>query len=163
MFFTISSIVFLFIIIIVSNFIQDYNLKVAYWLMLFLLYVSYSNIYLSTYFYAELRENPGIQGERGESGEMGASGSDGMCVITPNCNIPKCDDFIESVIKERYLPYHEILKKIERGEESTLTKEEKKIKDNINIYKETLIPQCENSNMTVDQFRDVILETIDIS
>lgn len=161
MFFTISSIVFFFIITIASSFIQEPNLKVAYWLMISLLYISYANIYMSTYFYAQLRENPGIQGERGEPGEQGASGSDGMCVITPNCHIPKCGDFIEDTIEQLYPEYSKIKTKIENGE--ALSTSEEKLKQNMNTFKEILVPQCENSDMTVDEFKKEIQNAIDIN
>ena len=161
MFFTIASIVFFFIIIIVSNFIEDPNLKVAYWLMIFLLYISYANIYMSTYFYAQLRENPGIQGERGMPGEAGAPGSDGMCVITPNCHIPKCADFIEDTMTELYPEYVKVKTKLDNGE--SLTDSEQKLKQNLNTFKEILIPQCENSDMTVDEFKKEIKNATDIN
>ena len=68
MWYTLGSLFYFFLAIIVSQFIADRNIKIAYWLMLFLLHISLSNIYMSTYFYIKLRETPGIKGQRGDPG-----------------------------------------------------------------------------------------------
>ena len=97
---TLTTIVFFFIAIIVSQFISDMNLRVSYWLMLLLFYISCANIYMSAYFYAKLRSQSGLQGERGDPGDSGPRGSNGTCIITPNCGIVNCRNLIETEISK---------------------------------------------------------------
>ena len=54
MWYTVLSLIYFMIATIISQYIIDRNLRVTYWLMLFLLHISLSNIYMSTYFYIKL-------------------------------------------------------------------------------------------------------------
>lgn len=150
MWYTISSLFYFFIAIIVSQFIKDPNLKVAYWLMLFLLHVSLSNIYMSTYFYIKLRETPGIKGARGEPGEKGPDGSNGVCVISPSCNIANCKDVINKELVKQIPEYKTIRNKIENS--IMLNDNEKRILMKMNDYIDLLIPVCESGKMTKSEF-----------
>ena len=158
MIFTITSVVGFFITIIISQFIEDYNLKVAYWLMLFLLYISYANIYMSSYFYSKLRSQPGKQGPRGSPGTQGANGSDGVCDITPNCNIVNCKDLIEKTLKEAYPEYAKIVSKMD--ESFQLTGEETRMIEQMNQYIDLLTPVCNSTKKTKDQFVSYIKDSI---
>tara|TARA_B110000240_G_scaffold192175_1_gene235918 strand:+ start:413 stop:892 length:480 start_codon:yes stop_codon:yes gene_type:complete len=158
MLFTISTIVFFFIAIIISQFIYDVNLKIAYWLMLLLLYISFSNIYMSAYFYAKLRSQPGLKGKRGDSGEQGPKGSNGSCIITPNCGIVNCRDLIEKEIEKRLEVYKNIRGDIKNG--NILKPDQKKILRKINTFIDILIPSCESGKMTKTEFISHIDKTI---
>ncbi len=155
---TISTIVFFFIAIIVSQFIADMNLKTAYWLMLLLLYISCANIYMSAYFYAKLRSQSGLIGARGDPGDPGPRGSNGVCVITPNCGIVNCRDLIEKEIAKRISVYKKIKNDIENG--NMLKSDQKKILRKINTFIDILIPVCESGKMTKTEFISHIDETI---
>lgn len=158
MFFTITSIVFFFIAIIVSQFIADPNLKVAYWLMLFLLYISYANIYMSIYFYIKLRSSPGLQGPRGDQGEPGPDGSDGVCEIIPSCNIANCKGLIESTLEKNISDYKSIKDKIEENIE--LNSDEKNILRKMNQYIDVLTPICEDGSKNKTEFVEYIEKSI---
>jgi hypothetical protein len=158
MLFTISTIVFFFMAIIASQFIANMNLKIAYWLMLALLYISFSNIYMSAYFYAKLRSQPGLQGPRGDPGDRGPRGSNGNCIITPNCGIVNCRDLIEKEISKRLDVYKNVRNDITDG--NLLTSDQKKILRKINSFIDILIPVCESGQMTKSDFINHIDETI---
>ncbi len=150
MWYTIGSLFYFFIAIVVAQFIVDPNLKIAYWLMLFLLHISLSNIYMSTYFYIKLREFPGIQGPRGPPGDPGPKGSDGVCVISPSCNIANCRGLIQKELAKEIPEFKTILNK--RKNSINLTDDEKRILQKMNGYVDILLPVCENSNMTKREF-----------
>ena len=157
MLFTISTIVFFFIAIIVSQFIFDPNLKIAYWLMLMLLYISFSNIYMSAYFYAKLRSQPGLKGPE-VIRERGPRGSNGSCIITPNCGIVNCRNLIENEIEKRLTVYKYIKNDIKNG--NILKDDQKKILRKINSFIDVLIPVCESGKMTKTEFISHIDQTI---
>ena len=150
MWYTLGSIFYFFLAIIVSQFIEDRNIKIAYWLMLFLLHISLSNIYMSTYFYIKLRETPGIKGERGDPGEMGSNGSNGVCVVSPSCGIANCRDLIDKEIVKQVPEYGTIRNKISGS--IMLTDDEKRILSKLNDFIDILIPVCESGKMTKSEF-----------
>ena len=78
---TIIALTIVFLSIIINKFIVDPQLQYIYWLVVFLLFVSVSNIYMTMYYYVKLRNEPGIKGERGDPGEKGQVGSNGVCEI----------------------------------------------------------------------------------
>jgi len=139
MLFTISTIIFFFISIIISQFILDPNLRIAYWLMLLLIYISWANIYMSSYFYIKLREQPGLQGSRGQPGERGPKGSKGVCQIEPECGIQqnKLGDIIRDEIRNLDSNFNNILNKDKNG--IMLKSEEQKIKSSIEDYINNLL------------------------
>ena len=134
------------------------NLRVAYWLMLLLLYISCANIYMSSYFYAKLRSQSGLQGERGDPGDPGPRGSNGTCIITPNCGIVNCRNLIEKEISKRVSVYKTIQNDIKNG--NILKSDQKKIIRKINSFIDLLIPICESGKMTKTEFISHIDETI---
>jgi hypothetical protein len=158
MWYTISSLIYFFIAIIVSQFISDPNLKISYWLMLFLLHISLSNIYMSTYFYVKLRETPGIKGERGDPGEKGPDGSDGVCVISPSCGIANCRGLIEKELVKEVPEYKTIKTKIEQS--IILTDDEKRILGKMNDFIDVLIQVCESGKMTKSEFLSHIKKSL---
>jgi len=150
MWYTLGSIFYFFLAIIVSQFIADRNIKIAYWLMLFLLHISLSNIYMSTYFYIKLRETPGIKGQRGDPGEMGSNGSNGVCVVSPSCGIANCRDLIDKEMVKQVPEYGTIRNKISGS--IMLTDDEKRILSKLNDFIDILIPVCESGKMTKSEF-----------
>lgn len=150
MWYTIGSLFYFFIAIIVSQFISDQNLKISYWLMLFLLHVSLSNIYMSTWFYIKLRETPGIKGERGDPGDKGPDGSDGVCVISPSCGIANCRELIEKELVKEVPEYKNIKNKISQS--IMLNDDEKRILGKLNDFIDMLIQVCESGKMTKSEF-----------
>ena len=150
MWYTLGSLFYFFLAIIVSQFISDKNIKIAYWLMLFLLHISLSNIYMSTYFYIKLRETPGIKGQRGDPGEMGSNGSNGVCVVSPSCGIANCRDLIDKELVKQVPEYGTIRNKISGS--IMLTDDEKRILSKLNDFIDILIPVCESGKMTKSEF-----------
>ena len=150
MWYTLGSLFYFFLAIIVSQFIVDKNIKIAYWLMLFLLHISLSNIYMSTYFYIKLRETPGIKGQRGDPGEMGSNGSNGVCVVSPSCGIANCRDLIDKELVKQVPEYGTIRNKISGS--IMLTDDEKRILSKLNDFIDILIPVCESGKMTKSEF-----------
>ena len=93
---TIIALTIVFLSIIINKFIVDPQLQYIYWLVVFLLFVSVSNIYMTMHYYVKLRNEPGIKGERGDPGEKGQGGSTGVCEINTGCGaIQNCRDLIE--------------------------------------------------------------------
>jgi hypothetical protein len=160
MLFTISTVVFFFIAIILSQFILDPNLKIAYWLMLLLVYVSLSNIYLSLYFYLKLRENPGIRGERGDSGEQGSRGSDGVCIVQPECGIVNYNNMIKDLLRTLDTNYDSILTKETNG--IFLNDDEKQIKGAIEDYVHSIQVVAESEKWTLENLKTHINKTFSI-
>jgi hypothetical protein len=117
-----SFIALLFLIaILLSSFVEGGKLKIMYWLVVILLFISVFNIYLTTKYYIKLRNNPGIRGERGDPGTNGDNGSRGVCVIDTKCmGTEDCRDLIDRKIlemSEKYISpeYPEIIKKRDDG------------------------------------------------
>ena len=89
-----------FLGIIIGQTINDIQLKLCYLLILFLFFITITNIYISTHYYRKLREDPGIKGPRGDPGDVGPKGSDGVCSLSTSCNINDCKSFIEKIFLE---------------------------------------------------------------
>ena len=157
MLFTISTIFFFFISIIISQFIIDPNLKIAYCLMLLLVYISLSNIYMSFYFYNKLRAQPGLRGERGNSGELGARGSDGVCIVQPECGIIDYNKMIKDLLRTLDTNYDSILTKDTNG--IMLEDEEKQIKSSIEDYVHSIQTLAENEKWPLPKLKEQIKTT----
>lgn len=159
MFFTISTIIFFFIAIIISQFILDPNLRIAYWLMLLLIYVSFSNIMLSTYFYVKLRAQPGLQGERGSIGEKGPHGSDGVCIVQPECGPVqnKYNTIIQEEIRKKNKDYDDIITKNEKG--IMLNDSDKKLKQVIDDFINKIQFKAEEENWKLIDIKNTINST----
>ena len=159
MLFTTNSIIFFITVTIVSLFIRDFNLKFAYWLMVFLLYISYINIYLSNYFYKKLRENPGKIGPRGDQGPQGPKGEDGVCKLEEQCGKIDCLKYTKQILAENIDGYAKILEKVNEG--VILQGQEAKINKTINDFMEQiLIPICDSDNLTHAEYKQKIIESL---
>ena len=78
------SIFYVFFTIIIGQLIADRNIKAIFFAVMFLLYISCYNIYITFKYYIKLRNNPGIKGDRGVPGESVQKGSEGVCSMAKN-------------------------------------------------------------------------------
>lgn len=156
MLFTIITVAFIFISLVISQFITDPNLKIAFWLMLVLIYVSYANIHLSSYFYAKLREQPGLQGERGNAGERGPQGSNGVCIVQEKCGAVEnqLQELFQSEIKKQNESYRKIMVKNDNGIE--LTDDEDNIKKIIDHYIKEMKAKAQEEEWDLDKIKQEI-------
>jgi hypothetical protein len=156
------SIFYIFLTIIIGQLLIDQKLKIIFFLVMFLLYVSCYNIYITFQYYIKLRNNPGIKGDRGDPGGRGTLGSDGVCSMAKNCGISNCRKLITDTISDKIPDYNVIRKKQRKNIE--LNSKEKKQLGHINQYIDILIPQCESYNSTtgnsIDEFKNIVKKTI---
>ena len=130
-----------------SSFIEGSKLKIMYWLVVTLLFISVFNIYLTTKYYIKLRNEPGIRGERGDPGLQGDKGSKGVCVINTQCmGTEDCRDLIDRKIldlSEKYISseYPDIVKKRDDG--IKLNSREKDIYDKVNNLASIMESKCD--------------------
>lgn len=157
MFYWLYSVLYIFLTIIISSLIIEQNLKLIFFLIMFLLYVSVYNIFITFDYYIKLRNNPGIKGDRGDPGESGQDGNNGVCTMAKGCGIANCRKLIVDELSKTFPEYKKIRSKISKSIE--LSSNEKKQLRQINTYIDILIPQCEQAdNITV--FKTIIANTI---
>jgi hypothetical protein len=156
------SIFYVFLTIIIGQLITDKNIKVIFFAVMFLLYISCYNIFITFKYYVKLRNNPGIKGDRGDPGVGGQKGSDGVCSMAKNCGISNCRKLIKDTIADTFPEYKIILNKQSQNLELN-TKQKKQLR-HINTYIDILIPQCEifdpDSSDPIKDFRKIIKNTI---
>lgn len=156
------SIFYVFFTIIIGQLITDKNIKAVFFGVMFLLYISCYNIFITFKYYVKLRNNPGIKGDRGDPGDSGQKGSDGVCSMAKNCGISNCRKLIKDTIADTFPEYKVILNKQSKNLELN-TKEKKQLR-HINTYIDILIPQCEvfdpDSSDPIEEFRRIIKNTI---
>lgn len=147
----IISVILIFLGIIGGQFISDANLRLAYFMLFFLLFVSFSNIYLSQVFYTMLRNDPGVKGDRGDPGDKGPGGSDGVCTLTTNCSIANCRGLIEKELS-KVIPDFKIVKdKLKKN--IFLNDYDKKVMRKINTYiDDVLLESCESGKYSKEEF-----------
>lgn len=158
LYFIISTIL-IFIGIILGQFISNPELRGVYWLLFFLLFITFSNIYLSIIFYKMLRDNPGIKGDRGDPGEKGPSGPNGVCSMTTQCKIANCRGLIEKELGKIYPQYKQVLSK--RKQRIMLNSSDKRILSQVNSYVDSLLPDCEGGKFSKEEFINTIPETLE--
>ena len=162
MFFTILSLIIIFVAIIISQFLIEPELQPIFCMIFLLLFVCYANIYMAIYYYVKLRNNPGIQGERGEPGLKGSKGSQGVCVIDTSCDaLQNCNELIENTLKEKISEYKSIREKMEKG--FRLTNKEKKVLEGLQTYKSILLVKCESGAYTREEFKDIVTNSLDVA
>lgn len=162
MFFTITSLIIIFVAIIISQFLIEPELQPIFWMIFLLLFVCYANIYMSIYYYVKLRNNPGIQGERGDPGLKGTKGSQGVCVIDTSCDaLQNCGELIENTLKEKISEYAAIREKMSKG--FRLTNKEKQVLEGIQTYKSILLVKCESGAYTREEFKDIVTNSLDVA
>ena len=149
---------FLFLLLIINQFIKDPNLRIAYWLLCFLFFVSISNIFLSIHFFKKIRNEPGKRGPDGDMGEQGMKGTDGICKLSLDCGISNCKNVIEDELVEIFPIYKKIKDKLKR--DIVLSSEEQKSQRQINSYIDILLPVCENGKFSKQEFIEHIHKSV---
>ena len=156
---TIIALTIVFLSIIINKFIVDPQLQYIYWLVVFLLFVSVSNIYMTMYYYVKLRNEPGIKGERGNPGEKGQVGSNGVCEINTGCGaIENCRDLIEEELLTLMPEYANVLKKRDE-EKKELNAKDNSILRQVNGYVGLLEPKCKSGRYTVEEMKKLIADS----
>ena len=156
---TIIALTIVFLSIIINKFIVDPQLQYIYWLVVFLLFVSVSNIYMTMYYYVKLRNEPGIKGERGDPGEKGQVGSNGVCEINTGCGaIENCRDLIEEELLTLMPEYANVLKKRDE-EKKELNAKDNSILRQVNGYIGLLEPKCKSGRYTVEEMKKLIADS----
>ena len=157
MFYWLYSVLYIFLTLIISSLIIEQNLRLIFFLIMFLLYVSVYNIFITFDYYIKLRNNPGIKGDRGDPGEQGPDGNNGVCTMAKGCGIANCRKLIVDQLSKNFPEYNKIRSKISKSIELSST--EKKQLRQINTYIDILIPQCEQAD-DVASFKTIISNTI---
>ena len=156
---TIIALTIVFLSIIINKFIVDPQLQYIYWLVVFLLFVSVSNIYMTMYYYIKLRNEPGIKGERGDPGEKGQVGSNGVCEINTGCGaIENCRDLIEEELLTLMPESANVLKKRDE-EKKELNAKDNSILRQVNGYVGLLEPKCKSGRYTVEEMKKLIADS----
>ena len=160
MYYWIYAIIYIFLTIIVGQLVIEQNLKLIYYLIMLLLYISFNNIYFSIIYYIKLRNHKGIKGDRGLPGLTGEPGSNGTCVMSTTCGVANCRGLIEDTLAAHFSEYKKIQEKIK--ENVKLDRKEEKILSHMNKYISILMPKCESydEENAVEAFKLIIEDTI---
>ena len=161
MYYWIYAVLYVFFSIIVGQLLIELNLRVLFYLIMLLLFISTNNIYFSIKYYIKLRNHKGIKGDRGDPGETGAPGSNGTCIMNEQCGIVNCSKLIEDVLSDKFEDYRKIL--IKQKENIQLKENELEIFNNMETYKSVLLPQCESFSSegdNIDAFKKIIFDTL---
>ena len=86
----------------ISFFIPETKYRIAYYMILALLFLSGLNIYLSIVYYIQLRNTVGIPGSQGDKGPTGVKGAPGKCSFSETCEIKDARDKILNVVNTMY-------------------------------------------------------------
>ena len=86
----------------ISFFIPEMKYRIAYYMILALLFLSALNIYLSIVYYIQLRNTPGIPGVQGDKGAPGTKGAPGRCSFSSTCSIKDSRNKILNVASTMY-------------------------------------------------------------
>jgi hypothetical protein len=90
------------IFITIGFMIPDTKYKIAYFMIIALLWLSVLNIYLSVVYYIQLRNDPGIPGPQGSKGPQGAKGPPGKCSFSEKCGIQDARTKILDIAHQMY-------------------------------------------------------------
>ena len=86
----------------ISFFIPETNFRIAYYMILALLFLSGLNIYLSIVYYIQLRNTPGVLGVQGDKGPTGVKGAPGKCSFSETCEIKDARTKILNIANTMY-------------------------------------------------------------
>ena len=149
----------LFSVIISHLFIGgDRNVNLIYYMIMFLLYLSIYNIKSSFDYYVKLRNYKGLRGDRGDPGAIGSPGVDGTCIMSKGCGLLNCRKLILDELLKKYPDLEPINNKVESN--IMLNPSEKRKYDMISNYIDILLPQCNEYDDGVDEFRKLIAKTL---
>jgi hypothetical protein len=158
MYYWIYAILYIFFTIIIGQLLIEQNLKLIYYLIMLLLYVSFNNIYFSVKYYIKLRNHKGIKGDSGQPGKTGEPGSNGTCVMSATCGIANCKKLIDDTLIKSFPEYKRIVEKTANNLQ--LSRKEQKILEHINKYIAILMPKCESFEDKSADFIKIIEETL---
>ena len=147
--------VFIFLGIIIGQVVPSNNLRLVYWLLMFLLFITICNIHISITYYKKLREDPGVKGPRGDPGEQGPKGTNGVCSLSTNCNINDCRSFVEKILTnmDGYPGTEYRMIKNKMSNSQILTPDDKKKLRQINDWVDILTNICSKQ-----EYNKVVLE-----
>ena len=89
------------VLVAISFFIQDKNLKTSYMLVVGLLLFTLFNIFMTRKYYIALREAVGKQGPQGPKGPDGPQGEPGMCTFAEKCGVENAEALTMTKISEK--------------------------------------------------------------
>lgn len=156
---------YVFLTIIMAQFLIDEQkeLKILFYMIMLLLFISFNNIYFSIKYYIKLRTNKGIKGDTGDPGDSGQDGSNGVCIMSKGCGIINCRKLINDELLKRFPDYKKIKEQVDNN--IKLNDFDQKIYNKLNNYINILIPKCENyeseeSGDSINEFRKIIEKTL---
>ena len=159
-------ILFIFVILMVIGFIiQDYNLKISYYLSVGLGIFTLINIYLTITYYLELRNKTSDKGRKGPKGDIGPKGDSGSCTFSTECNKNEnCGKSVYDSIKDNLKDMDEDFKGV--SEECIKDPNTKNCKgksaetieklEGVNKLAESLIKECKKTRMSEKLFLENI-------
>lgn len=150
------------VLLIISQFIDDFNLRIAYWFIVGLGTLTAINMYLSIAYYIKLRNDPGIPGPRGEKGSSGPKGHMGKCTFSDECGISRCNEKIYSLAEELYADAGLSRKCIEKPMEHCKSHDEREKALPIHNQVEMLIEQCKKTHRAEEDFMRKIRPQIEL-
>lgn len=156
----IFALIYLGLCIVISNLFlgPDKNIKIIFYLIMFLLYISMNNVYYSFNYYVKLRNHKGLKGDRGDPGDQGLKGSNGTCIMSKGCGILNCKNLILEELMIKFPEIKPIINKVD--DNISLSPIEEKKYNLVNKYTDILLPQCNEYEDGVDKFREIIAKTI---
>jgi len=151
--------IIVFATIIISKFVVDPTLQPLYWLIVFLVLVSVTNIYMTIYYYVKLRNEPGIMGERGDPGMKGSKGSNGMCMSsTSEDATANCRDLLNNLFEENDALYKKIMEKEQNS--IKLSGSDKQIKRKIEDHIQIIEPLCKSGDYDITEILTKVKESL---
>jgi len=150
------------ILLVISQFIDDFNLRIAYWFVVALATLTIMNIYLSISYYIKLRSDPGSPGPRGAKGEMGPKGHTGKCTFSDECGISKCPQKIYSMAEDLYSSAGISRKCLENPKKNCDSHELREKALPIHNQVEMLIKQCKNTKRAEEDFMRKIRPQVEL-
>ena len=151
--------IIVFATIIISKFIVDPALQPLYWLIVFLVLVSVSNIYMTIYYYVKLRNEPGIMGERGDPGLSGSKGSNGVCMMsTSEDAIANCRELLKDIFENRVPDYRIVMDKERKSIQ--LSDSDKQIKRKIEDHIQIIEPLCKSGDYDITEIISKVKESL---
>ena len=141
--------------------IQDYNIKICYWLSLTLVLVSIVNFNMAVSFYISLRNEKGIEGPRGPKGDKGPKGLPGRCELNleATCGIENCTSKIQDRLINKCPQYKSIVNKRDYDR----TQEEAEILDRYTKWINIISEQCRHQQSSKENvyFDDIVFKNSD--
>lgn len=140
--------------------IQDFNLKVCYWLSLTLVMVSIVNFNMAVSFYITLRNEKGVEGPRGMKGDPGPKGFPGRCELNldAKCGIENCTSKVQDRLMTQCPHYASIVNK----RDYERTQEEAQILDRYKKWITIMSKDCQQQvNIKEESYFDNIFQESD--